>query len=174
MRVPPCARACQPLRSPPSELGGLVCAGTFVWGVAGSNDCPANSMRIVDDAACQRAAFAIQPPSRELYTFRESQTREVFPSGCYCYAARCDSCEVAFYIDFNNHPVGNGEPNSRLLCVIANTAVPTQRGFTYKPTGAPTRAARSVPRRRRLRAGLAGALIRGCAGAKHAVTPKPR
>ena len=152
-----------------SRSAGLVCAGTFVWGVAGSNDCPANSMRIVDDAACQRAAFAIQEPSRTSYSFRESQTWARYPSGCY--AVRCDTCEVLFHIDFNNHPVGNGESNSRLLCVIANTAAPTQRGFTYKPTGAPTRAARSVSRRRRPRVGLAGALIRGCAGARHAVTP---
>ncbi len=147
-----------------------------MWGVAGSNDCPANSMRIVDDAACQRAAFAIQAYTSSgalAYTFRESQTREVFPSGCY--AARChgSNCFIDF-IYFNNHPVGNGESNSRLLCVIANTAAPTQRGFTYKPTGAPTRAALCVPRRRRPRVGLAGAPIRGCAGAKHAVTPEPR
>jgi hypothetical protein len=125
-----------------------VCAGTFVWGVADSNDCPANSMRIVDDAACQRAAFAIQPPERRgLYTFRESQTREVFPSGCY--AAPCYDCSVdnraTQVIYFNNHPVGNGESNSRLLCVITNTAAPTQLGFTYTPTGAPTRAAHSMP-----------------------------
>ena len=126
-----------------SRSAGLVCAGTFVWGVAGSNDCPANSMRIVDDAACQRAAFAIQEPSSLNYTFRESQTREVFPSGCY--AVRCDICEVLFSIYFNNHLVGEGDPKSRLLCVITNTAAPTQRGFTYKPTGAPTRAARPMP-----------------------------
>ncbi len=158
-----------------SRSAGLVCAGTFVWGVAGSNDCPANSMRIVDDAACQRAAFAVHTSSgARNYIFGESQTREVFPSGCY--AARCgwDNCEVLFYINFNNHPVGNGDPESRLLCVIANTAAPTQRGFTYTPTGAPTRAARSVSRRRRPRVGLAGAPILRSRRRQTCVTPEPR
>ncbi len=153
-----------------------MCAGTFVWGVAGSNDCPTNSMRIVDDAACQRAAFAIQPPSSVLaYTFWKSEPRgAMFPSGCYvgpCYDCSVDN-RATQVMYFNNHPVGKGDSNSRLLCVIANTAAPTQRGFTYKPTGTPTRAARSVPRRPHV--GLAGAPICGRAGARDAVTLEPR
>jgi hypothetical protein len=106
------------------SLFGAV-AGLYVYGVAGSNDCPASSARIVDAAACQRAATATGR------TFDGSQAQAVpnFPRGCYWVRSQQSAAW------FNPHAVGAGRADSQLLC-DASTAAPTSPGFTYPPTGA--------------------------------------
>jgi hypothetical protein len=97
----------------------LACAGAYVSGAAGSNECPAGSVRIEAEAACRAAvAAAGKTPSS---TFVE--TDPDYPRGCYY-----DTVTNIAY--FNTHAVGAGSLWSRLLCAaLVTTGAP----FTPPP-----------------------------------------
>ena len=85
------------------------CAGAYVSGAAGSNECPAGSVRIETEAACRTAAAAAGKdvdPSFFAGTFPNA------PRGCYYV-----TCINSAY--FNPHAVGAGDINAQLLCATA-------------------------------------------------------
>ncbi len=91
------------------------CAGAYVSGAAGSNECPAGSVRIETEAACRTAAAAAgkTPWSRFVETY------PTFPRGCFY-----DTSNKAAY--FNTHAVGAGDSYVQLLCAaLATTGAPT-------------------------------------------------
>jgi hypothetical protein len=90
----------------------LSCAGAYVSGVAGSNACPAGSVRIETEAACRTAAAAAGK------TFAAVETRAYFPRGCYYYGT------IAY---FNTDAVGDGNSGAQLLCAVATTGAPLKR-----------------------------------------------
>jgi len=77
---------------------------SYVWGVAGSNDCPAGSSRIADEAAC-RAAFASGLSSVSLITEQDSTS----PKGCYLAV----TLKLPY---FNSDATGTGYQDTQLLC----------------------------------------------------------
>jgi hypothetical protein len=86
----------------------LSCAGAYVSGAAGSNACPAGSVRIETEAACRTAAAAAGK------TFQLVETGAAYPRGCYYYTFSNNAY-------FNTHAVGAGALETQLLC--ATTAV---------------------------------------------------
>ncbi len=85
------------------------CAGAYVSGAAGSNECPAGSVRIVAEAACRAAvAAAGKTPGTPMSPFVE--TDATYPRGCYYYSSNAW---------FNTHAVGAGEASAQLLCAAA-------------------------------------------------------
>jgi hypothetical protein len=100
---------------------GLSCTGACVSGVAGSNECPAGSVRIATEAACRTVAAAagLTPSS-----FGFVLTNPYAPRGCY-YHSTSNRISVAY---FNTHAVGAGDSIYRLLCAITNGAPPRARG----------------------------------------------
>jgi hypothetical protein len=92
------------------------CAGAYVSGAAGSNECPAGSVRIETEAACRAAAAAAgKIVGSSSLPFVETDAD--YPRGCY-YVTRNN------YAYFNTHAVGAGSPNYRLLCAAATTGAP--------------------------------------------------
>ncbi len=93
----------------------LPCAGAYVSGAAGSNECPAGSVRIETEAACRTAAAAagktIIPGSYFVVT------DATYPRGCY-YTT---SSNYAF---FNAHAVGAGRSGYQPLCAAVTTGAP--------------------------------------------------
>ena len=87
-------------------------AGAYVSGAAGSNACPAGSVRIEAEAACRTAAAAAGK------TFGLVETDADYPRGCYYYT----SFNYAF---FNTDAVGAGRSTAQLLCAAATTGAPT-------------------------------------------------
>ncbi len=83
------------------------CAGAYVSGAAGSNECPAGSVRIEAEAACRTAAAAAGK------SFQYVQTGSGDPRGCY-YTGRNNAY-------FNLHAVGAGFPGTQLLCAAITT-----------------------------------------------------
>ena len=79
------------------------CAGAYMYGVAGSNTCPAGSVRIEAEAACRIAALAAGK------TFSSVVTYSYYPRGCYIWT---DDNKAYF----NTDSVGAGEASSRLIC----------------------------------------------------------
>jgi hypothetical protein len=113
----------------------LSCAGAFVSGFAGSNACPAGSVRIETEAACRTAAFAAGK------TFSSVEIDSNYPRGCY-YITNSNAW-------LNTHAVGAGRSDAQLLCAaITTTGAPLKR---RRRTGA-----RSVPTPRVCCAALAG------------------
>jgi hypothetical protein len=105
------------------------CAGAYVSGAAGSNECPAGSVRIETEAACRTAAaFAGK-------TFSNLLTSASYPRGCYYATITNIAC-------FNAHAVGAGWSNAQLLCAIVTAGAP----FDAPP---PHRCAPRVHRRAR-------------------------
>ncbi len=93
----------------------LSCAGGYVSGAAGSNECPARSVRIETEDACRIAATAA---GKRLGYSGESdfvETNANYPRGCYYIG----SCECAY---FNEHAVGAATSGSQLLCATVATA----------------------------------------------------
>ncbi len=86
----------------------LSCAGAYVSGAAGSNECPAGSVRIEAEAACRTAATAAG--KTPVVSFVE--TASSFPRGCYYVT----SSNAAY---FNAHAVGDGNSYTQLLCAAA-------------------------------------------------------
>jgi hypothetical protein len=97
------------------------CAGAYVSGAAGSNECPAGSVRIETEDACRTAvAAAGKTPGSSPHPFVETNHNN--PRGCYYNSGR----NTAY---FNAHAVGAGEASSRLLCaaVTGPTGAPPSR-----------------------------------------------
>jgi hypothetical protein len=89
----------------------LSCAGAYVSGAAGSNACPAGSVRIETEAACRTAVAAAGK------TFGFVETVSYIPRGCYHYTG-------SNYVYFNAHAVGAGNSDAQLLCAVT-TGAPT-------------------------------------------------
>jgi hypothetical protein len=96
---------------------GLHCAGGFLWGNAGSNECPTDATQIVDEAACRSAAIATEKPYAGVSTIMNQ------PKGCYLDVS-------ASIVYLNAHSIGAGNAWTLLLCA----ACP---GCTSAPTGTP-------------------------------------
>ncbi len=103
-----CGTADGPRRAVPS------CAGAYVSGAAGSNECPAGSVRIETEAACRTAVAAAG------MTFVFVETYPDYPRGCYYNTGGSN----AF---FNTHAVGAGRSYTQLLCAAATGAPLTRR-----------------------------------------------
>ncbi len=86
----------------------LSCAGAYVVGSAGSNECPAGSVRIETEAACRTAAAAAGK------TFGSTSVNKDYPRGCYIW-----TIDNTAY--FNPHAVGAGWSTRQLLCAAAAT-----------------------------------------------------
>jgi hypothetical protein len=105
------------------------CAGAYVSGAAGSNDCPAGSGRIATDAACRTAATATGKTVGSPLV----ATLAVAPKGCY-YSTITNTAY------FNAHAVGAGNPNAQLLCAAVVTAgAPPHAACARVPRRASTR-----------------------------------
>ncbi len=88
------------------------CAGAYVAGAAGSNACPAGSVRIEAEEACRTAAAA----ASLLVPWAFVVTNYARPRGCYT---------TTNYAYFNTHAVGAGYALSQLLCAaLATTGAP--------------------------------------------------
>ncbi len=98
----------------------LSCAGAYVSGDAGSNACPAGSVRIVTEAACRNAAAAAGKTPSTLTSFPFVGTDSAFPRGCYYRT----TTNVAY---FNTHAVGAGWSTTQLLCALATAGAPLKR-----------------------------------------------
>ncbi len=90
-------------------------AGAYVSGAAGSNECPAGSVRIEAEEACRTAATA----AGKSFGFVETDSGK--PRGCY-YVTRYNRAYL------NPHAVGAGYYNYQLLCAaLATTGAPLKR-----------------------------------------------
>ncbi len=89
----------------------LSCAGAYVSGAAGSNACPAGSVRIEAEAACRTAAIAAGK------TFAAVVASSTAPQGCYYFTTNSNAW-------FNTHAVGAGNSNTQLMCAAATTGAP--------------------------------------------------
>ena len=89
----------------------LSSAGAYVSGAAGSNECPAGSVRIEAEAACRAAATATGKTAGSPF----GVTSPIPPRGCY-YSTITNRAFL------NADAVGAGHPNARLLCAGAPTA----------------------------------------------------
>ncbi len=93
------------------------CSGAYVAGAAGSNECPAGSVRIATEAACRTAATAAGKTVSSAFV----ETYATVPRGCYYFT----SDNEAF---FNTHAVGAGRSITQLLCAaVATTGAPLKR-----------------------------------------------
>jgi hypothetical protein len=102
--------ACAAAAARPSAARALLsCAGAYVSGAAGSNECPAGSVRIETEAACHTAAAAAGKNVPIVETWTD------YPRGCF-HETRSN---VAY---FNTLVVGAGNPNAQLLCAALATA----------------------------------------------------
>jgi hypothetical protein len=89
----------------------LSCAGAYISGAAGSNECPAGSVRIETQAACRTAAIAAGKTIPSTFV----ETTPAYPRGCY-YTSSSNAY-------FNTHAVGAGRSSRQLLCAaLASTA----------------------------------------------------
>ncbi len=79
------------------------CAGAYVPGAEGSNECPAGSVRIEAEAACRTAAIAAG------MTFRYVETESTRPRGCYFRTENHNAI-------VNTHAVGAGYSTALLIC----------------------------------------------------------
>ncbi len=98
----------------------LSCAGAYVSGAAGSNECPAGSVRIEAEAACRTAATAAGKDPSTSTSFSFVETDPTYPRGCYY---------TGIYAYFNTHAVGAGVSSSQLLCaaLATTTGAPLKR-----------------------------------------------
>jgi len=94
-----------------------LCAGAYVSGAAGSNECPAGSVRIVTEAACRTAAAAAGKTPSSYFV----ETYSTYPRGCYYYTTTNYAC-------LNTHAVGAGYSGYQLLCSgLVTTGAPRTR-----------------------------------------------
>ena len=91
----------------------LSCAGAYVAGADGSNECPAGSARIETEAACRTAAAAAGKTPWSAFV----QTWSGSPRGCFFDTITNEAV-------FNTHAVGAGSSNCQLLCAVT-TGAPT-------------------------------------------------
>jgi hypothetical protein len=86
------------------------CTGAYISGAAGSNECPAGSVRIEAEAACRAAAAATGKAANVPFV----ETISSYPRGCYYYTI----VNTAY---FNTDPVGAGKSGYQLLCAAVTT-----------------------------------------------------
>ncbi len=91
----------------------LSCAGAYVSGADGSNECPAGSARIETEAACRTAVAAAGKTAGSTFV----ETYPYYPRGCYYYTG-------SNYAYFNTHAVGAGSSSAQLLCATVTTGAP--------------------------------------------------
>ncbi len=92
----------------------MSCAGVYVSGAAGRNECPAGSVRIETEAACRTAVTATGKTADSPFVDIDPD----YPRGCYY-----DSSNNYAYL--NPHAVGAGDSGYRLLCAaLATTGAP--------------------------------------------------
>ncbi len=110
----------------------LSCAGAYVAGAAGSNECPAGSVRIEAEAACRIAAAAAGKTASTSTSLPFVQTYATWPRGCYY-----TSTNTAY---FNTHAVGAGY-SALLLCAALDTtgAPPPMRAAALRVCAADAR-----------------------------------
>ena len=121
------------------------CAGAYVSGAAGSNECPAGSARIETEAACRTAAAAAGIAVGSPFVV----TRSDYPRGCIYNT-------VSNNAYFNTHAVGAGTSGVQLLCAaLATAGAPLKRRRRTDARSACTGAQR-VPTPRVCCAALAG------------------
>jgi hypothetical protein len=91
--------------------GHASCAGVYVSGAAGSNACPAGSVRIETEAECRTAAAAAgKTPNVPSFVGSFAGS----PKGCY-YTEKQNAM-------FNTHAVGaGGKAGYQLLCAAVTT-----------------------------------------------------
>jgi hypothetical protein len=89
----------------------LCCAGAYVSGAAGSNSCPAGSVRIEAEAACRTAALAA---GKTVDSSSFVGTYSSRPRGCYYYTGSNNAY-------FNTHAVGAGRSALLLCAALADT-----------------------------------------------------
>ncbi len=88
----------------------LSCAGAYVAGAAGSNECPPGSVRIETEAACRTAAAAAGKAAGSPFVM----TLSGYPRGC--------SYEIVLNAAFLiNDAVGAGRSSFLLLCAALAT-----------------------------------------------------
>ncbi len=80
----------------------LACAGIFLFGVKGSNACPAGSYVIVDEAQCKIAAETAGQG------YFGSVPGSGFPRGC----------SLGSVVQFSTDPTGGADPNMQPLCGV--------------------------------------------------------
>jgi hypothetical protein len=99
-----------------------------VSGAAGSNACPAGSVRIETEAACRTAAAAAgkTPSTSTSFPFVLTDSRE--PRGCYYVTSTNEA-----YL--NTHAVGAG-CSTQLLCAAATAGAPPPMRAARVYTGA--------------------------------------
>jgi hypothetical protein len=103
------------------------CAGAYAFGTLGSNECPANYIRIEAVGACQIAAAAAGLVYEGLLT---DSLHSGFPRGCF-YALMTSGF---WGVLFNMATTGAGQVNSKLLCSGARSlARPSCALFVYPP-----------------------------------------
>jgi hypothetical protein len=94
----------------------LSCAGAYVSGADGSNECPAGSVRIETEAACRTAVTGLgKAPGSSSNDFVQSLPS--YPRGCYY-----DRRDRFAY--FNPHAAGAGIFGFQLLCASVTTGAP--------------------------------------------------
>ncbi len=105
------------------------CAGAYVSGADGSNECPAGSVRIAAEAACRTAVTAAGKTVPSNFV----ETESAYPRGCYYET----STNNAF---FNTHAVGAGY-STQLLCAALDTtgAPPPMRAAALRVCAADVR-----------------------------------
>ncbi len=104
------------------RVAALSCAGAYVSGAAGSNECPAGSVRIDTEAACRTAAAAAGKNVGSTFVW----TNSGYPRGCY-YVTSFNSAY------FNAHAVGAGYSGAQLLCAAVTTGAPMRRRACAAP-----------------------------------------
>ena len=116
-----CAAVCCP------EPTWSVCVGRYAFGAVGSNECPANFLRVQAEGACRTAAAAAGQ------AYKGSETDAGYPRGCYSTTLDDGSSGVFF----NLATTGAGQSASKLLCAAPTaspTPTPTNAGDTNPPT----------------------------------------
>ncbi len=93
------------------------CAGAYLSGAAGGNQCPAGSERIVTEAACRTAAAAAGKTPYSSFV----RTSPDVPRGCYY-----ESTNIAA---FNTHAVGAGYSTQPLCAALDTTGAPPPMMF---------------------------------------------
>jgi hypothetical protein len=93
------------------------CAGAYVSGAAGSNACPAGSVRIETEAACRTAAIAAGKTPSTSTSSPFVETDSGYPRGCYYLTGT----NAAF---FNTHAVGAGLSTQLLCAALVTTGAP--------------------------------------------------
>jgi hypothetical protein len=113
--VPPC----EP--SPWRCVCVCVCAAAYTWGVAGSNDCPPPSLRILDAVACRSAAAAAGKAYDGIVDEAD------YPRGCAWY-----SSGSGIYVRLNI-AIGSGSSSAVLLCAEGTGKLTTRTRACGRP-----------------------------------------